>query len=753
MPIMPENIPTELKDLDQWVVWKLEERKNGNGEIKKTKVPYQTNGKRADSVNTATWTTFQKACDAAKTGKYDGAGFVFTEESGIVGIDLDHIKNGETWDSEALNEINLLSSYSEISPSGTGAHVFVRATIPGSKRRSGPREMYSSGRFFTVTGNIFSPEREVQSRQHELNALYSKWFERESKNQDIEEQGEKSLSPKLTDYEILQRMRRAKNAAEFEKLYNGDWSGYPSQSEADLKLCSLIAFYTQDPDQVDNIFKSSKLYRSKWNRLDYKEKTISEAIKGLTKTYNLGKTEKKKTDREGPEKINVPFDVVGDLVLEKHHIFSMRDNGNIYMYKNGVYRDDGAEAILDTEIRDRHNEIYEDYWKIMNPGYPLTHIPKATAKYVAETLAYIRAYTHIERKEIDNNQDRYINFANGLFDLDKWVLIEHDPEIRNIAQLPVRYDPNAKCPTIDKYFADCELTEESIKTLEEFAGYCLTPDMKLQKAIMLYGNGSNGKSVFINLLKIILGKEYVSGESLQNLENDKYRVANLYGKRLNAFPDLKDTPLQTNEVFNTLTGNDLELTGERKYQQSFSFKPTVKLLFSANKPPFAYSDNYAYYRRWILIEFPKTFEKNEIDEAILEKMTTDEEMSGFVNKMLEGLKRLQQNRKFTYNPDVDEVGKQYRMQSENVTVFEEECIRDCVGNENPTEKNLVYKFYELWCKQKNLVAVTPTKFTQKMNKIGRKVYNTTKYIAEEKRAAWFSCYFNSIVDFKKPENC
>ncbi|AKJ39768.1 phage/plasmid primase, P4 family [Methanosarcina barkeri] len=448
-----------------------------------------------------------------------------------------------------------------------------------------------------------------------------------------------------------------------------------------------------------------------------------------------------------PKRISVPFDMVADRILEKYDIFTMRDNGALYLYKNGVYKTDGVEAILDTEIRNRHNEIYEDIWKTVNPEHTLTHVPKATTKYVAETLAYIRAYTHLDRKEINSDQDRYINFANGLFDLKDWVLTNHDPKIRSIAQLPVKYDPTATCPSIDKYFADCELSDESIKTLEEFTGYSLTTETKLQKATMLYGNGSNGKSVFINLLKTILGKDYVSSESLQSLENDKYRVANLYGKRLNAFPDLKDTPLQTNETFNILTGNDLELTGERKYQHSFSFKPMCKLLFSANKPPIAYGDNYAYHRRWILIEFPKTFEKDEIDETILEKLTTDTEMSGFVSRMLEGLKRLNQNHKFTYDHDVDDVGKQYRRLSDNVTVFEEECIRDCTEDETPTEKKLVYKFYETWCKQNHLIAVTNTKFTQRMKKMGRMARNTTKYIPEERRTICFSYYTDSVVDF------
>lgn len=452
--------------------------------------------------------------------------------------------------------------------------------------------------------------------------------------------------------------------------------------------------------------------------------------------------------KQPPKKIKVFFDEVGERVLKNDYIFSMRDNGQIYLYRYGVYRSEGAEAILGTQIRNTYKLMFMEKWKEENPDHALPeHIPKATAKYVNEVLEYIRAYTHRSRDVIDFNQDRYINFKNGLFDLVEWRLVSHDPKILNIAQVPVTYNPNAKCPEITGYLASCRLPTERITVLEEFAGYCLTTDVRLQKAVMLYGKGSNGKSVFINLVKAILGKEYVSGESLHNLENDKYRVANLYGKRLNAFPDLKDSPLQTNEVFNTLTGNDSELTGERKYQRDFSFKPTAKLLFSANKIPFAYSDNYAYYRRWILVEFPYTFEKDEIDENILEKLTTENEKSGFINLMLEGLKRLLKNRRFSYDLGVDEIEKQYLLHSDNVTVFEEECLRDCSGNEEPTEKNQVYKFYETWCKQNNLIPTKPKTFTKKLDKIGRKVYNTTKYNPDTKKSEWRSCYFNTVVDF------
>ena len=127
-------------------------------------------------------------------------------------------------------------------------------------------------------------------------------------------------------------------------------------------------------------------------------------------------------------------------------------------------------------------------------------------------------------------------FRNG--SLAEWKIIPHTPLIRVTGQFNVNYDENATCPLIMAYMKSCELTQNNIDVLTEYAGYCLTPDIRMQKALMLYGNGSNGKSVIINLLKIMFGKDYASGETLQYLETKPYRVANLYGKRLNAFPDL-----------------------------------------------------------------------------------------------------------------------------------------------------------------------------------------------------------------------
>jgi putative DNA primase/helicase len=452
------------------------------------------------------------------------------------------------------------------------------------------------------------------------------------------------------------------------------------------------------------------------------------------------------------QSIRVYFDEIAEKIMSKIPLFAMEDTGEIFTYQHGVYSAKGYKTRLGRAVRELYHDTYlekfYDVYPFMQAKAIVPDFSPAGSKFIGEVLEYIRDYESVKREVIDRAQNRYLNFENCLFDLRDWKKLEHSPKIRTIVQLPVEYDPNAKCPKILEYFKSCELPEESIVVLEEFAGYCLTPDVRMQKAVMLYGKGSNGKSVFINLLKILLGRDFVSSESLHKLETNPFRVANLYGKRLNAFPDLKDTPLQTNEVFNIVVGGDKQLTGERKHENSFDFDPTIKMLFSANKIPFAHSDNFAYYRRWILIEFPKTFEKDEIDESLLDKLTTEEEMSGFVNIMLDRLKAMLERGRFSYDVGVAEIEKQYLLHSDNVAVFEETCCRDCAGVELPTDKGIVYGFYLAWCKSNNLIPSKVKVFTRRLDKLGRRVQETT-YNEKDGRKVHRYYYTNMVVDFKE----
>lgn len=155
---IPENIPAELKDLKQWVCWKLELVKNKKtGKEKFTKVPYTPHaGKqkiKASSTGRSTWRTFDQALTVYKDRLFDGIGFVLAYDDPFVGVDLDHCINEDgTIEPWARAIVDKLNSYTEKSPSGTGIHIFIKGKLPRGERKKGAFECYDSGRYLTVTG-------------------------------------------------------------------------------------------------------------------------------------------------------------------------------------------------------------------------------------------------------------------------------------------------------------------------------------------------------------------------------------------------------------------------------------------------------------------------------------------------------------------------------------------------------------------------------------------------------------------------
>jgi putative DNA primase/helicase len=148
LPVRAESIPRELRARRQWVNWRLEKRGD-----KSTKVPYTPDtGRKASSTDPMTWGTFDKAIDVLED--YDGVGFVFCSMDPYTGIDLDHCRDPQTGEIEpwAQRIVEALASYSEVSPSGKGCHIIVKGKVPKNGRRD-KVEIYSSDRFFTVTGH------------------------------------------------------------------------------------------------------------------------------------------------------------------------------------------------------------------------------------------------------------------------------------------------------------------------------------------------------------------------------------------------------------------------------------------------------------------------------------------------------------------------------------------------------------------------------------------------------------------------
>lgn len=274
---LPVFYPESMKSLNNWVLWKLETGNNG----RITKVPYSPkyNG-HASSSNPKTWGTYEEAYREYMTGKYNGLGFVFSLDTGIVFIDVDHcIDDKGYFNSIATDVISTMGkdTYIELSQSGTGLHIFSFATIPDAIKRA-EIEMYSSGRFVAMTGKALSP-LELSDKHIEVSKIYEKYKKVKKAPQRPIVPTENKLS--LSDNEIINRASRSKNTGElFRKLMSGDFSEYGSQSEADFKLCSILSFWSdRDYETIERIFTSSGLCRDKWlERADYRKRTIKTAI-------------------------------------------------------------------------------------------------------------------------------------------------------------------------------------------------------------------------------------------------------------------------------------------------------------------------------------------------------------------------------------------------------------------------------------------------------------------------------------------
>ena len=279
------SMPPSLFPLKHWVLWRYVGR---NG--KPTKLPYQSPRLFAKSSDPSTWMDFTSAVRVFQQGGFDGLGFVFSKDSGIVGVDLDwKTWAGEGVPLEAQTIVDRLNSYTEWSPSGKGCHILLRGKLPegiGNRKQLAPGvdlEVYDHGRFFTMTGERWEGPTDLEDRQAQLEALLAELFPPREK------EAHKSAQPKeaykstqtvdLDDPALLERMFQSKHGADIRRLWEGDISGYASHSEADLALAGHLMWWTgNDPSRADRLFRQSGLYRSKWDEKHFSDgRTYGEA--------------------------------------------------------------------------------------------------------------------------------------------------------------------------------------------------------------------------------------------------------------------------------------------------------------------------------------------------------------------------------------------------------------------------------------------------------------------------------------------
>ncbi len=330
-PLHPESIPAELKAIPRWLLWKLETRAG-----KPTKTPYQVSGALAKVNDPATWTTFENALTAYLRSGWSGIGIVLTEDDDLVGVDLDKVLDPDTGElaPEASRIVADLPTYCEISPSGRGLRLFGFGKLPQGGRRKGHVEMYEAGRYLTVTGNQFNGHGSLAEITPQLTQVHARIFgagKAGAGSNPVDAKPDPMYPPNLDDADLLDKARRARNGADFERLWAGDASAHGGdESAADLALCNLLSFWTSnDAARIDRLFRQSGLMRPKWDKRHhadgrtYGQATIEKAISGNRETYSGREPDGKepeeepgKTTRRRKGKRPVSEGLAADLVIE-----------------------------------------------------------------------------------------------------------------------------------------------------------------------------------------------------------------------------------------------------------------------------------------------------------------------------------------------------------------------------------------------------------------------------------------------------
>lgn len=275
-----ENIPDELKNRDNWILWRYLQREVANPPRDRkikiwTKKPY---GWVDDSE---TWNSFDDVVDMYEDNDGDGIGFVFKQGDGLVGIDLDDVIDDEgntsrRWERMALEA----RTFTELSPSGNGLHLYLNAELLGGKRKNSiGLEIYGGNHYFTVTGHIpsFCKCWDVTENQGLVDYIHKKITRDETPACPVPSKKPNYNNPNEDDEVIGNIFSSADVKAQ--DLFNGNWEEYyPSHSEADLGFFKKLLYWTYgDVAQAERIFEKSGLNRQKWS-CNYKKTTIRKAV-------------------------------------------------------------------------------------------------------------------------------------------------------------------------------------------------------------------------------------------------------------------------------------------------------------------------------------------------------------------------------------------------------------------------------------------------------------------------------------------
>ena len=681
------NIPQELRKLNNWVLWRLENRNN-----KATKIPYQINGNMAKSTVRNTWNSFDNVLKALTgyKGKYNGIGFVFTKEDNISGIDIDHCIVNGVISEKTQYIIDSCDSYTERSQSGSGIHILVKGYIPKAIHKD--IEVYSEGRYFVITGDRLRGDT-IEPRQNILDSFHERYNGTAKKVN-----AKRSSKAEINIQELLEKAFKSKNGNKIKALCSGDISDYDNDhSGADQALCNHLAFWlNKDFRSIDTAFKQSGLYREKWNEMHgsqtYGAMTINKAIDSCSKSYQ----EKNSTAEEdfhsesfiykndrGRNCVNTGL--LADHIRENFNYMIVRkqgfDNDFLYWFENGYYKRMSVnefkgkiKGFIPVEIR-KPNQWEETYKELITD--------RASIRF--DDL---------------NKDSRYINVKNGLYNIDTKNLEEHTYEIKSTIQLNCSYLEGAAYPTewmkFIKMFSDNDENIENI--LQEWFGLTIS-NIKgsiTKKCMALYGlRGNTGKTQYANMLIHLLGDENICSTAIQDFSKT-FGTGDIYGAKAIIIDDQTAANIADSSTFKSITGGGF-IRCEIKGKQSFPYEFTGTLTFGCNDLPYFKGDKGDHvFERFLIIPCDNVIPEHQRVGNILEKFKP--EADGIFLWGLKGLHRLiDNNYKFTQSDVCEAALEEYRCANDSLYNFIKENYIITGNRKDRVRKTELENEYQAWC--------------------------------------------------------
>ncbi|KKN65125.1 hypothetical protein LCGC14_0485130 [marine sediment metagenome] len=386
---------------------------------------------------------------------------------------------------------------------------------------------------------------------------------------------------------------------------------------------------------------------------------------------------------------------IANELIDKYHFKTVAGSkkDDIYYYTKGIY-DEGGEAIIKTEVE-----------KIMGTS--------AIIHEVNEIISKIKRKTYIEWKTLDSTPANFIPFGNCIYDLKEKKTLDFSPDKFFLNKLSTKYDPEAECPQIIK-FLQTVVYAEDMELIQEWIGYQLYRRYVFKKAVIIIGEKDTGKTTFLNLIIILLGEKNVSGETLQSVSRDKFAAANMQGKMANIADELPQQEIKDVGGFKKLTGNSI-MWAEKKYADKKPFLSFAKLTYAANQMPKVQEiSDEAFYDRWLIILFNNIIEEKDKDPFMFDKISTKEELSGFLNWAMIGLERLMKNTKFSYRYSAEDNMLMLSASADPIAAFSQDMLVE--AQDAYLSKEDMYSRFKVYCHDKRRPICTKQQLGRNLGK-------------------------------------